>query len=144
MDGRAMWQPWEEMRRLQGEMERLFGDLTPTWRWPLTGEYPPINVMRGDAHITVDALCSGVDRPTLEIAVLGDAVMMRGQRKDDPGAAEERYHRRERPLGAFTRTVSLGEPLDPDRTQATYAQGILTLRLARAPEATPKKIVIQN
>ena len=35
---------------------------------------------------------------------------------------EERYHRRERPLGAFTRTVSLGERLDPDRTQATYTQ----------------------
>ena len=64
--------------------------------------------------------------------------------KPEPGVAEERYHRRERPLGAFTRTVSIGERLDPERTQATYTNGILRVQLARAPEATPKKISIQN
>jgi HSP20 family protein len=56
---------------------------------------------------------------------------------------EDRYHRRERPLGAFTRTLSVGERLDPDRTEATYTNGILRLKLARAPEAEPKKIAIK-
>ena len=68
---------------------------------------------------------------------------IRGERKAEPNVAEERYHRRERPLGAFTRTVGVGEGLDPDRTQATYTQGILRVQLARVPEATPKKIPIQ-
>ena len=35
MDTRSLWDPWQEMRRLQGEMEHLFTDMTPTWRWPL-------------------------------------------------------------------------------------------------------------
>jgi HSP20 family molecular chaperone IbpA len=39
--------------------------------------------------------------------------------------------------------VGVGEGLDPDRTQATYTQGILRVQLARVPEATPKKIPIQ-
>jgi HSP20 family protein len=139
-----MSNPWQEMRRLQREMEHLFGDVTPAWRWPLTGEYPPVNVTRDDKGITLEALCPGVDRASLDITVVGDTATIRGERKAEPGVAEERYHRRERPLGPFTRTVSVDERLDPDRTQATYTNGILRVQLARAPEATPKKITIQS
>src|SRR5713101_2301528 len=144
MDTRAMWDLLQDMRRLQRDMERVFGGLSPAWRWPLTGEYPPIDLTRDDKGITLEALCPGADRDSLDMTVLGDAVTIRGERKADPGVAEERYHRRERPLGAFTRTVSVGERLDPDQAQATYTNGILRVRLARAPEAAPKKIAIQN
>lgn len=143
MDTRSMWYPWQEMQRWQREMEHVFGDLAPISRWPLTGGYPPVNLTRGDKGITLEALCPGVDRASLDISVVGDAVTIRGDRKADPGVAEEQYHRRERPLGASTRTVRVGERLD-DRTQATYTNGILRVQLAHAPEATPKKIVIQN
>src|SRR5947207_1572408 len=64
MDARAMWDPWQEMRRLQRDMEHLFADVSPAWRWPLTGEYPPINVTRADAGTSLEALCPGVDRAT--------------------------------------------------------------------------------
>jgi HSP20 family protein len=144
MDNQTMWKPWQEMRRLQREMENVFGDLTPTWRWPLTGDYPPLNVTRDDKGITLEALCPGVDRSSLDISVVGDMVTLRGERKPEPGVTEERYHRRERPFGAFTRTVSVGEHFDPDQTQATYTNGILRVQLTRAPEATPRKIAIQN
>jgi HSP20 family protein len=85
-----------------------------------------------------------VDRQSFDISVVGDAVTIRGERKAEPDVAEERYYRRERPLGSFTRTVSLGERLDPDQTQARYTNGILRVQLGRAPEAAPKKIAIQN
>jgi HSP20 family protein len=143
MDRRAIWDPWQELRRLQREMEHLFADATPAWRWPLSGEFPPVNVTRGDRGITLEALCPGVDRDSLDISVVGDAVTIRGERKPEPGVPEERYHRRERPLGAFTRTIGFGERLDADQTQARYTNGILRVQLARVPEATPKKIPIQ-
>jgi hypothetical protein len=102
MDTRAGWDPWQD----------LSADLAPTWRGPLSGEYPPVNI----------------------ITVVGDAVTIRGERKPEPGVAEERYHRRERSLGAFTRTVGFGEHLDADRVQASYANDILRLQPARAAE----------
>jgi HSP20 family protein len=139
-----MWDPWQEMRRLQREMEHLFTDATPGWRWPLSGEYPPVNITRREDGIRVEALCPGVDRASLDLSVVGDALTIRGERKAEPGVPENRYHRRERPLGTFTRTVTFSERLDPDRAQASYTNGILRLQLARAPEATPKKISIQN
>jgi HSP20 family protein len=144
MNGQAMWNPWREMQRLQRDMEHVFGEAVPAARWSLTGEYPPVNLTRDDKGITLEALCPGVDRPSLDISVVGDAVTIRGERKVELDAAEERYSRRERPVGTFTRTVGVGEPLDPDRTQASYSNGILRVQLARAPEAAPKKIPIQS
>jgi HSP20 family protein len=85
-----------------------------------------------------------VDREGLDTTVVGDAVTIRGDRKAAPDVGDDKYHRRERPLGAFTRTISVGERLDPDKAQATYSHGVLRLRLTRAPEARPKKIPIQS
>lgn len=144
MDTRTIWHPWHEVHRLQREMEHLLGDLAPAWRWPLTGDYPPVNVVRQDGTLVLEALCPGADRETLDVTVVGDAVTLRCERKAPADVPPERYHRRERPLGTFTRTVSVGERCDPDRTQATYTKGILRIELARAPESSPKKIEIQS
>ena len=80
MATRSIWDPWQDMRRLQREMEHLFADSKPAWRWPLTGEYPPVNVTRREAQMTMEAFCPGVDRATLDITVVGDAVTIRGER----------------------------------------------------------------
>ena len=144
MDMRSLRDPWQEMRRLQREMEHIFTDVTPAWRWPLTGEYPPINFTRGDQEISVEALCPGADRASLDLSVVGETLTIRGVRRAEAGVTDEQYHRRERPIGTFTRSLGLGDRLDPDRTQATYTNGILKVQLARVPEATPKKIPIQS
>jgi HSP20 family protein len=136
--------PWHELRRLQREVEHLFDDLGPAGRWPLTGDYPPVALARTNDGLTIEALCPGVDRTTLDVTVVGDAVTIKGERKPEPDVPLERYHRRERPFGVFARTISLGERFDPDRTRATYTDGILDVQIARMPEATPKKIQIQN
>jgi len=144
MDTRTIWHPWQEMRRLQREMEHVFGNLTPTGRWPLAGDYPPLNITRSDGGLTVEALCPGVERDTLDITVVGNALTIRCERKPPADVPPERFHRRERPVGTFTRTVAVGERFDPDRTQATYTNGILRVALSRAAEAAPKKIPIQS
>ena len=144
MNGAMTWQPWQEMRRLQREMERLFGDGNAFWRSSLGGEYPPINLTRNDEGITLDVLCPGISRESLDVSVVADAVTVRGERLIEPNVPEAGYHKQERPLGTFTRTVRIGERLDPDHTQANYSNGILQVQLTRAPEATPKKITIQS
>ena len=144
MEGRLIPHPWTEMRRLQREMERLFGDVTPSWRWPLTGDYPPVNITRREVGLEIQSMCPGADRESLEVTAIGDSITIRGQRRSETDLGQAIYHRRERPQGPFTRTLSLGDRLDPDRTQASYAHGVLTVRLARASETMAKKIPIQS
>ena len=144
MDPRSAGNPWTEMRRLQHQMEHLFSGLSPALRRPLTGEYPPINVSRSGDVMLVDVACPGIERDKLEVTVVGESVSIRGERKPDADPAAVRYHRRERVIGAFARTIVLDERLDPDRTEATYTHGVLRLSLARARDAAPKKIAITS
>ena len=81
---------------------------------------------------------------TLDVSVIGDTLTIKGERKPEFESAGARYHRRHRLTGAFTRTVRLGERIDPDRVDATYAYGILLVQLAPAPQAMPKRITIRD
>lgn len=138
------WDPWHEMRRLQHEMTRLFGDIGPGWPGGAPADFPPVNVTRDDTGVVVEALCPGVDRAKLDITVVGDSVTIRGERSPDPDGARASAPRRERTSGAFTRTLRIGERLDPERTHATYTNGVLRIQLARVPEATPKRIAVEG
>jgi HSP20 family protein len=144
METRSQRHPLQEMRRLQHQMEHLFAGLSPALRSPLTGDYPPVNFTRQEDGLTLEAICPGIERNTLDVTVVGDVVTIRGQRAEAPEAAQVRYHRRERPAGTFTRAISLDERLNPDSAEATYRNGILRVQLARAPEATPKKIASKS
>jgi HSP20 family protein len=48
----------------------------------------------------------------------------------------------ERPTGTFSRQLFLGETLDTERIDASYADGVLTLRLAIAEKAKPRRVPI--
>lgn len=142
MDPQAFRHPWHEMLRLQREMERMFSGLVPFGRLP-KAEYPPIAISREENTLTVESLCPGVERESLDVTLVGEALTIRGERKPPADVPEENYRRRERPVGVFTRTLSIGERFDPDRTEATYTNGILRVRLARAGTES-KKIPIQD
>jgi len=137
MDGLTRMDPLQEMLRLQESMEQLLG------AGQLSMPFPPVNVTARDEGIMLEALCPGVDRSSLEVSVVGDTVTIHGERRLEK-TSDARYHRRERPMGDFTRSICVEERLDPDRTKATYNHGILTVQLARSPEAAPKRIEIQS
>ena len=143
MNAHTFRHPWHEMLRLQREMERVFSGLTPSGRWPLMAEYPPIAISRGENTLTVESLCPGVERSTLDVTLVGEALTIRCERKAPADVAEERYRRRERPVGVFTRTIDVAERFDPDRTEATYKHGVLRVQLGRTGVA-PKKIAVQG
>jgi len=48
----------------------------------------------------------------------------------------------ERPRGIFSRQVILGDALDTDRIEASYAAGVLRLAIPVAERAKPRKIVV--
>jgi HSP20 family protein len=54
----------------------------------------------------------------------------------------DRMYIAERHRGSFRRQVTLGEGLDANGVEATYHDGVLTLRIPVAPQAKPRKIEI--
>jgi HSP20 family protein len=50
----------------------------------------------------------------------------------------------ERPQGRFSRQLFLGEGIDADRIEASYDNGVLTVTIAVAEQAKPRKVEISS
>ena len=104
--------------------------------WPAANLYDA-----GDAFV-VQAMVPGVDRKDLEIHVDQDSFTVSGERKAE---APQGYavHRRERSGLKFSRSFTLPSKLNPEHTEASLKNGVLTVRLGKAPEARPRKIDVK-
>lgn len=131
--------PFAEMRRVQSEMNRLFEGLPSGAQ----SEFPAINVWSDPDGVVVTALLPGVGSDNISITVQEDTLTLKGERP--PAAAEDAtWHRRERPAGAFARTVVLPFRVDADQTEAMYDQGVLAVRLKRPQSDRPRQIKISK
>ena len=99
---------------------------------------PPVDVVEHDGGWKLVFDVPGADPAKLRVEVKGKRVTVRGER---PATCGGRFLVVERAVGPFERTLELPEEPDPDGGQATFADGLLTLDLARRTGAR-REIVI--
>ena len=107
------------------------------------GVFPPLNISQDDDNFYLRAEVPGIKPAELSISALRNRVSISGNR-DIPREHERvSYHRKERPEGAFNRTVTLPVDVDPERVDARYAEGVLALTLPKAEQAKPRQIAVR-
>jgi HSP20 family protein len=139
--------PWNDMyrelNRMREELEELFGARTNGRREPRQS-FPPLNVWEDDTCFYVEAELPGLSLDDLDISLTSDnTLVLRGERKE-PQAGQGQWLRRERTFGRFERTVTLPGPVNADQVDASFKQGVLTVRLPKAPELLPRKIEVKG
>ncbi len=140
------WFPFFDVGKTLEEMDRMFGPLgQPVGvRSVPRGTFPAVNVYEQGDKVVLMAEIPGVKPEQLDLTVLGDSVTLKGERREEDLPDGERFYRRERPVGAFTRTVTLPEAINPDSVQAQYKDGVLKVRMEKAEQAKAKKITIKS
>lgn len=135
---------WSEMGRLYDEMNHLFdryGHADPRRR--VAPGYPALDLTQDENNLYVEAELPGMELADLEIFVTGsDQLTIRGTRKA-PDGEKGVWHRRERTAAEFTRMITLPQPVDPDKVEASLKLGVLTIKLPKREEARPKKITVK-
>jgi HSP20 family protein len=144
------YDPWfDDFNKLRGELDRLFDIGLPlsNIRSVPRGTFPAINLAEGKEGVTVQAYIPGVDPKKVDLMFQNNALTIKGDRDtsrpDNKEVAQEKYHRRERFSGMFTRVVSLPEGLDHEKINATCKDGILTITIAKQEEQKPKQITVK-
>ena len=56
----------------------------------------------------------------------------------------ENWHRMERSYGTFTRSIRLPQTADPERIDATFDEGVLSLSVAKVERANPRMIEVRT
>jgi HSP20 family protein len=138
--------PWPDFDQLRRDLLRTFdvfaGDREQ--RTSPSGVFPPINVTHDADRFYVRAELPGVVASELSIQAVRNRLLISGQREIAKEHERASYHRKERPEGAFNRTLTLPIAVDADRIEARYADGILTLTLPKAEDAKPRQIVVKT
>lgn len=140
--------PVGEMVSLRSAMDRLFEDsfVSPmSWRTISGGGEtitPPIDVHETPDELVVTAALPGMKAEDVEITITGQQLTMRGEFKADEEVNRDQYLYRERRYGTFSRSVQLPVRVEGDRADATFTDGVLTLRIPKAEEVKPRQIRI--
>ncbi|MEY9488366.1 HSP20 family protein [Streptomyces calvus] len=101
----------------------------------------PMDAYRAGDDFIVHFDLPGIDPETIELDVERNVLNVRAERRS-PAPEDAELVVAERPTGAFTRQLFLGETLDTDRIDASYDAGVLTLRIPVAEQAKPRRIQI--
>ena len=133
--------PFSLMRRMQEDMDRLFGSFGFGREWPsVFGErergewWPAIDAFQRGNEFVVRADVPGLSRDDLSVEVGEDALTIRGERKQDREEEREGVFRRERSYGTFYRVVPLPEGAVADSAKATFKDGVLEVVVQAPPQ----------
>jgi HSP20 family protein len=138
------WEPFRRAATLEERVNRLFGnvlDHSPE-ESNLTSWAPAVDIYETEHELVVKADLPEVDPKDLDIRVENNVVTIRGERKFEKKVNEENYLRVERAYGAFSRSFSLANTVNPEAIKAEYQNGVLTLTVPKREEAKPKQIKV--
>lgn len=135
--------PINALLNLQRELERVVDnplglDLGLSGR----GVSPAVNVFSDRDGYMVRMEVPGMSPEQINTESHGRTLTISGKRES--GAPQGgSFHRRERSSGQFSRSLQLPADLDLSRAEASYKQGMLTVRIPKKEEAKPRQITIK-
>ena len=148
--------PFESLRR---EIDRLFDDFHPFgWKLPLQrpsfdfelstsgwSVNPAFDLVEKDGEFELTAELPGIDEKNVEIKLSNRLLTIKGEKSESKETKERSYYLSERRFGSFQRSFQVPDGVDADKIEATFAKGVLTMRLPKTAEAqkAEKKIPVK-
>lgn len=130
---------------LRREIDRLFDDTFNGTSHGQTGWIPATDIRETDAALTIEMELPGVSPQNVEVTTDKGVLSIKGRRESETVQGDNsRWHVTERVHGAFQRAFKLPENVEGNGIEATYANGVLMVRLPKTPKAEPKKIEITS
>ncbi len=138
------WAPFREAVTLREAMDRLFEDsFVPSRPSESAGDRVyrlPLDAYVTPEEIVVTANMPGVKPESVEITLEGDTLTIKGER---PAPLENvDYVLQERTHGKFQRTLNINIPVDANKAEASFENGLLTLTIPKAEAVKPKTIQV--
>jgi HSP20 family protein len=138
------FEPFRELLNLQNQVSRVFQDFNRGSDELLTsGTFvPPVDIYEDEHSITLKLEVPGINEKDIDVKLENNTLTVRGERTFEKEEKEENFHRIERRYGAFARSFTLPNTVDPENVEANYENGVLRVKLAKRAEAKPKQIKI--
>ena len=142
MSGLHWQRRWDPFHELQREVGRLFENLDPFQSTLRLHRFPPLNLYDAGDKYLLSVQLPGMLASDIDLSITGETLTIRGERKRSDGVKDDSYRRQERPMGTWSRTITLPDRVESTQVGASFADGILTVRLPKAESAKPRHITV--
>jgi HSP20 family protein len=102
----------------------------------------PVDVEETDDSYVVEVDLPNVNPDEVDVEMRGEELRISGrfQERERTGVVR----RQNRPAGDFEYVVDLPSDIDPNRVEATYDGGVLTITVGKAQDAQPRRIEVRE
>jgi HSP20 family protein len=126
MRRRGFFDPFEELRKMQERIGRLFEELEPAYTPSM-----PVDVIDEKDEISVIADLPGFEKEDIEVYIEDGTLVIRATRKEEVEEKKRNYIRQERMYGEIYRRIPLPVDIEVEKISARYNNGILEVILPK-------------
>ena len=148
-NGITRWNPYRELMTVQNVMDRFFDDWRPFFeegRATMGANPLALDVHEDENSFLLTTDLPGLKPDQINIRQDGDFLVIEGETRDEfeTPAEGQRPLVKERRYGRYSRRLRLPQNVNFEQAEATYEDGVLKLRLPKAPQAQPRTIPVKH
>lgn len=132
--------PFQQMERMQRDLDRMFGAVSEQAR---AGWLPPVDVEQTESATVLKMELPGVARDAVEIETHDGTLTISGERSEQNEETHEGYVTRERSFGKFARSFTLPPHAKVDEISASMSDGLLMVTIPRPVAESSKTIPVE-
>ena len=140
------YSPWRELDEVTNRLARMFDETGMRESNGASLWAPQVNVAESADELVFTAELPGMSRDQVSIELEQNVLTISGEKVEErtEGEEERKYHLWERTYGSFRRSFTLPRPVNADEATARFENGVLEIRLPKAPEAKGRRIEISK
>jgi HSP20 family protein len=132
---------WEPLT-LQTLFSNVFDAPSPSRAGALRRWMPAMDLVETDDRYVLSADLPGLTEDDLTIEFEDRTLTVSGERKAAHEAQQDGSPRVERAYGAFSRSLTLPQGIDPEAVTASFDRGVLEVSIPKPEERKPRRIEI--
>lgn len=146
------WDPFKEMNKEFGDFQRRLSSLfhrgngveLPSWEMEeAMGDWTPaVDVSEDKDEYLIKADLPEVPKDKVKVSLAEGRLTIQGEREHEKEEKKKKYHRIERSHGKYVRSFRLPDEVDPEKIDAQFKDGVLTVRLPKSEEKKAKELEI--
>jgi HSP20 family protein len=132
--------PWRELDQMTNRLSRMFdgnGTAMANGAWT-----PAVSVEETENELLLTAELPGVMLESVDIQLENSVLTIRGTKEQEQEDQSRRFHVWERSWGSFERSFTLPRTVKGEDITAHFENGLLRVRMPKAPEARSRRIEI--
>lgn len=138
---------WRELLSRSGDALTHFSRDKDEDQQTALATFPHWSLLAGEVEETSNDVVVRVEVPGMKkedcsISIEGNTLKLSGEKHIERETHDSTYHVMERAYGAFQRSIPLPRNVDIDRAEASYSNGVLTVRLPKTASEQARSVPV--